>query len=122
MKFDYEKSNTTNGPLLKNNFSQLEKQVNREFLKETIELTKEFDNLNNDDASKVLTELKEDIEKFREKLWLIELLTTEALIKKPHYWKEISETCKVDRIEPNDELTLKVVLELGLENYKEDIE
>lgn len=23
MKFDYEKSNTTNGPLLKNNFSQL---------------------------------------------------------------------------------------------------
>jgi hypothetical protein len=31
--------------------------------------------------------MKEDIEKFREKLWLIELLTTDALIKKPHYWK-----------------------------------
>jgi len=31
--------------------------------------------------------MKEDIENFRETLWLIELLTTEALIKKQHYWK-----------------------------------
>jgi hypothetical protein len=39
--------------------------------------------------------MKEDIEKFRETLWLIELLTTEALIKKQHYWKEISDACGV---------------------------
>jgi hypothetical protein len=36
MKFDFEKQKTFNGPLLKNNFSQLEKLVNKEFLKETI--------------------------------------------------------------------------------------
>lgn len=40
MKFDFEKQKTFNGPLLKNNFTQLEKMVNREFLKETIELSK----------------------------------------------------------------------------------
>ena len=41
-----------------------------------MELNKEFDNLSNDDASAVVAEMKEDIENFREKLWLIELLAT----------------------------------------------
>lgn len=61
--------------------------------------------MNNDLASSIIVEMKEDIEKFREKLWLIELLTTDALIKKPHYWKEISEACKLtkeNKLEPND--------------------
>jgi len=58
-------------------------------------LIKEFDNLSNETASNILSAMKEDIEKFRETLWLIELLTTEALIKKPHYWKEISDACGV---------------------------
>jgi hypothetical protein len=40
MKFDFEKQKTFNGPLLKNNFAQLEKLVNKEFLKETMELGK----------------------------------------------------------------------------------
>jgi hypothetical protein len=31
--------------------------------------------------------MKEDIEHFREKLWLIELLATEALMKRPTYFK-----------------------------------
>jgi hypothetical protein len=65
MKFDFEKQKTFNGPLLKNNFSQLEKMVNREFLKETIELSKEFDTLNNDLASNIIQAMKDDIEKFR---------------------------------------------------------
>lgn len=33
-------------------------------------------------ASSVIKELKADIDKFREKMWIIELLTTEAMIKK----------------------------------------
>ena len=125
MKFDFEKQKTFNGPLLKNNFNQLEKMVNREFLKESIELMKEFDNLNNDNASNIITAMKEDIEKFREILWLVELLTTDALIKKPHYWKEISDACKLskeNKLEPNDELTLKVILDLGLDQFREEIE
>lgn len=36
-----------------------------------MELGKEFDSLNNDLASNIIVEMKEDIEKFREKLWLI---------------------------------------------------
>ena len=66
--------------------------------------------------------MKEDVEKFREKLWLIELLTTEALIKKQHYWKEISDACKVDKIEPNDELTLKFIIEKGMDKFRDEIE
>lgn len=102
IKFDLEKQKTVNGPLLKNNFAQLEKSINREYLKQTIELMKEFDNLNNETASNIINAMKQDIEKFRETLWLIQLLTTEALIKKLHYWKEISDACNVDKIEPND--------------------
>lgn len=64
-------------------------------MKDTIELMKEFDNLGNEAASNIINSMKEDIEKFRETLWLIELLTTEALIKKQHYWKEISDACGV---------------------------
>lgn len=60
-----------------------------------MELTKEFDNIGNDDASAILTEMRDDIEKFREKLWLIELLATEALIKRPIYFKEITEVCNL---------------------------
>lgn len=40
MKFDYEKQNTFNGPLLKNNYAQLEKRINKESLKDSIELIK----------------------------------------------------------------------------------
>lgn len=83
---------------------------------------KEFDNLNNEVASNIINAMKEDIEKFRETLWLIQLLTTEALIKKLHYWKEISDACGIDKIEPNDELTLKFILEKGLDKYREQIE
>ena len=71
IKFDLEKQKTINGPLLKNNFAALEKSINREYLKQTMQLIKEFDNLGNETASNIITEMKEDIEKFREKLWLI---------------------------------------------------
>ena len=71
IKFDLEKQKTINGPLLKNNFAVLEKSINREYLKQTMQLIKEFDNLGNETASNIITEMKEDIEKFREKLWLI---------------------------------------------------
>lgn len=65
IKFDLEKQKTVNGPLLKNNFALLEKAINREYLKETIELLKEFDNLSNETASNIINAMKEDIEKFR---------------------------------------------------------
>jgi dynein heavy chain len=43
-------------------------------------------------------------------------------VKKPAYWKEIAKECNVDNIEPNDDLTLQTVLNLGLANFREQIE
>jgi hypothetical protein len=40
--------------------------------------------------------LKEDAGEFKKKLWLIELLTTEAMVKKAgKYWKEVFEKCEI---------------------------
>jgi dynein heavy chain len=98
MEFDIEKRQCFEGPFLKLNFSKIEKRINQEFYRNSIQLTKALDDLGNENAQKVAAEFKKDIEKFREKLWLIELLTTEALVKKPAYWKEIAKECNVDSI------------------------
>lgn len=37
---------------------------------------------------------------------MIELLTTEAMIKKPAHWKDIFKECNIQEIEPNDEMNL----------------
>jgi dynein heavy chain len=39
--------------------------------------------------------MRNDVDKFREKLWLIELLTTEAMIKKLSHWKDIFKECNI---------------------------
>ena len=62
----------------------------------------------------VAKEMKQDVEKFREKLWMIELLTTEAMIKKPAHWKDIFKECNIQEIEPNDEMNLQVLIESGI--------
>jgi hypothetical protein len=53
-------------------------------------------------------QLKEDIDNFKTNLWIIELLTTEVMVKKPIYWKDIFNKCEKPQIEPNDDMTLKV--------------
>jgi len=58
---------------------------------------------------------------FKKNLWLIELLTSEVMIKKPHYWKEIFSKCEINPIEPNDDMSLKVLSDLGLFNFREQI-
>jgi hypothetical protein len=64
------------------------------------------------DALKIAQCLKEDVESFKENLWLIELLTTEVMVKKPVYWKEVFQKCDINPVEPNDDMSLKV------KNYK----
>lgn len=39
-------------------------------------------------------------------MWMIELLTTEAMIKKPNHWKDLWKECELPDIEPNDEMNL----------------
>ena len=56
-------------------------------------------------------------------MWLIELLTIEVMIKKPGYWKEISNECGLPQeIEPNDELSLTTLIEMQLMDHREKIE
>ena len=44
-------------------------------------------------------------------------------MKRPIYFKEISEVCELTvKLEPNDELTLSYVIELGLDKFREQIQ
>lgn len=58
--------------------------------------------------------MKADIDKFREKMWMIELLTIEAMIKKAQHWKDLWKECDLAEIEPNDEMTLQVLIDAKL--------
>ena len=69
-------------------------------------MVKLFSDAGDDTAANIAREMKHDVEKFRERLWLIELLTTEAMIKKPAHWKDIFKECELPEIEPNDEMCL----------------
>jgi dynein heavy chain len=51
------------------------------------------------------------VEKFRERLWLIELLTTEAMTKKTSHWKDVFKDCNIAEIEPNDEMSLQILID-----------
>lgn len=116
-----EKTSCYNDPFLKLNFTRIDKKI-QEFQRSSIQLIKQLDDINNDSAQNIAAEFKKDIEGFKEKLWLIELLTTEALIKKPLYWKDIAKECNIPNLEPNSELTFKVILNVGLAEHKDIIE
>lgn len=61
-------------------------------------------------ALKISSCFREDVESFKTNLWIIELLTTEVMVKKPIYWKELFNKCEIPNpIEPNDDMSLKVV-------------
>lgn len=38
-------------------------------------------------------DLKKDLDKFKEVMWLIEFLNCEAILKKPKIWDEINQVC-----------------------------
>lgn len=80
-----------NNSLSKLNYETIEKKVNQSFYKETTKLIKKFDELQDQIAGNVAFELKSHIEKFRELLWMVELLTTEAMTNRKSgvHWQEI---------------------------------
>ena len=53
---------------------------------------------------------------------MIELLTTEAMIKKPQHWKDLWKECDLPDIEPNDELNLQILIDSKLPSFREIIE
>ena len=78
----------------------------QQYLRESLKLIKFFNEIEDDTALNVIKDFKSDVDKFKEKLWMIELLTTEAMIKKPQHWKDLWKECELPDIEPNDELNL----------------
>ncbi len=54
-------------------------------------------------------------------MWLIELLTTEALQKKPVYFKEVFKECDLPFMEPSDELTFEQIKSARLGEFREKI-
>jgi dynein heavy chain len=87
-----------------------------------IQLSKLMSDLDDPIAENVIADIKKDIEKFREKLWVIDLLTTEALIKKPIYWKDVAKECEIEKLEHGDELTLQLLVDSGIMDHREGIE
>lgn len=97
MDFDVDQDDWMNNSLQKLNYETIEKKVNQNFYKETTKLIKKFDELQDQIAGNVAYELKAHIEKFRELLWMVELLTTEAMTNRKSlvHWQEIYQRCNV---------------------------
>lgn len=53
---------------------------------------------------------------------MIELLSIEAFIKRPFYWKELFKECAMKEVEPNDDLTLAVLMTKGILSCREKVE
>lgn len=117
-----DKGEWNNGAFLKLQYSVIEKKINQHYFRETTKLYKIFGDSNDEIAANVAKEMRTDVEKFREYLWLIELLTTEAMIKKPQHWKDIFKECQINEIEPNDEMSLQIIIDNKLMDHKEIIE
>ncbi len=85
-------------------------------------------------ALNIAIALQADILEFRENLWIIELLNTEAmknLKKSKGHWEEIFERADVaqlnsdkrgKQVEMNEDVTLKGILDMGLKAHREIIE
>lgn len=121
LEFDYDKQNCLLGPFLKLNYASIEKKVENYF-RETLKLQKVFGESEEEDAGIIAKALRTDIEKFKENLWLVELLTSEAMIKKPAYWKEVFKETGLAPIETNDEMSFQKLIDSGFLKFKEEIE
>lgn len=104
-------------PFLKLNYSDIEKKINNSYV-ECSKLIKVFEELDQDNAVKISRELKEDIAEFKQKMWVIELLTTEAMVKKPAYWKEIFKECKFSFDAVNDEMSFIKLIKNGVLEHR----
>ena len=124
MAVDFEFDKNTNwlyGSFIKLNYVVIEKKVDNYF-RETLKLQKLFGENEEEDASIIAKNLRTDIESFKQNLWLVELLTTEAMIKKPAYWKDVFKETGLNSIEINDALTFQTLTEVGFLNKREQIE
>jgi len=88
-------------------------------------LIKVFDEMGQELPIGMATYLKTDIEEFREHLWIIESLTTDAMRnpkKSLVHWQEIFQKTEVKSLDLNDELSLQKIIESGLNVHREVLE
>ena len=121
LEFDYDKQNWLLGSFLKLSYAAIEKKVDNYF-RETLKLQKNFGESEEEDAGIIAKSLRTDIEKFKENLWLVELLTSEAMIKKPAYWKEVFKETGLAAMETNDDMSFQKLIDSGFLKFKEQIE
>ncbi|KAL4494234.1 hypothetical protein ABPG73_018753, partial [Tetrahymena malaccensis] len=104
----------TNGSFLSQIYHEIEKTVNSKYYLEAKALLKKFSDENDpssdERAAQLSEQLLKDIQDFRQKLWIFELLTTEAMrnLKKPmvqQHWAEIFERCNVQGKQMTEDMT-----------------
>jgi hypothetical protein len=49
--------------------------------------------------------MKKELELMKDRMWMIELLTMEAMIKRPNHFKDLLKECNIE-VEPNEEMQL----------------
>lgn len=79
-----------------------------------MKLSKNFQELGDDNAQTVSRALRKDIDDLRGIIWVVEALTIEAFIKKNSNWKELFRECKMRDIEPNDNLSFNTLINKGI--------
>ena len=121
LEFHYDQESWLLGSFLKLNYATIEKKIDNCF-RETLKLQKLFGENEEEEASNIARVLRTKIEKFKEDLWLVELLTSEAMIKKPAYWKDVFKEIQMTAFEVNDELSFAKLKESGFLKFKEQIE
>ncbi|CAK93776.1 unnamed protein product (macronuclear) [Paramecium tetraurelia] len=117
IEFEMEKGDWCTGSFLKLNFTEIDSKVRTNQRNVNI-LIKAF----SDTVQMIQLKLKSQIDEFKEKLWLIELLTTEAMKIKLNMWKDIWKIVGIVDQETNDDLSLDTLVSHGLMNHRSDIE
>ncbi|KAL4485806.1 hypothetical protein ABPG72_012346 [Tetrahymena utriculariae] len=109
------------GSLMKISFEQFKQKIleydqNKEEIKVKIQELVEDKSI-----IKVIQEIQKDIDQSREISWIIEYLTTEAMIKKPQFFKDLFRECNLPMIEPNEDMSLKALIDVDLIHFRDQI-
>ncbi|EAR87528.2 hypothetical protein TTHERM_00069350 (macronuclear) [Tetrahymena thermophila SB210] len=109
------------GSLMKISFEQFKQKIleydhNKEEIKVKIQELVEDKSI-----IKVIQEIQKDIDQSREISWMIEYLTTEAMIKKPQFFKDLFRECNLPMIEPNEDMSLKALIDVDLIHFRDQI-
>lgn len=74
------------------------------------------------DANLIAQTFIEDVNGFKTNLWIIDLLTTEVMVKKLGYWKEFFQKIDKAPVEPNDDMCLKTLTDMDIFSVREEVE